>query len=121
MKNEKKVCSTLLCSFSQALQGGSGGLRHPVDGAHRFHYDPSRHQRFWTTILGRGVLLSLRRDRSGAFRTVLDAFGEQFRVVTVSFDCYVLGLAVGLDQNFTKSTENASKFSLSPEKRYFPT
>ena len=125
MKNEKKVCSTLLCSFSQALQGGSGGLRHPVYGAHRFHYDPSRHQRFWTAILGRGgwffSVRSLRRDRSGAFRTVLDAFGEQFRVVTVSFDCYVLGLAVGLDQNFTKSTENASKFSLSPEKRDFPT
>ena len=31
------------------------------------------------------------------------------------------GLAVGLDQNFTKSTENASNFSLSPEKRDFRT
>ena len=46
---------------------------------------------------------------------------HQIWVVTVSFGCYVVGLAVGLDQNFKKSTENASKISLSLEKRDFLT
>ncbi len=63
------------------------------------------------------VLLAAGLERFGRFWTLLDAIW----VVTISFGCYVLGLAVGLDQNFTKSTENASKFSLSPEKLYFPT
>ena len=46
---------------------------------------------------------------------------HQIWVVAVSFGCYVLRLAVGLDHNFTKSTENASNFSLSTEKRDFLT
>ena len=65
------------------------------------------------------ILLSVDAGLDGFVRfwTLLDAIW----VVAVSFGCYVLGLAVGLDQNFTKSTENASNFSLSPEKRDFRT
>ena len=75
---------------------------------------------FWVVAIGFGryvVNVGIGLERFGRFWTLLDAIW----VVTISFDCYVLGLAVGLDQNFTKSTENASKFSLSPEKRDFPT